>query len=249
MKTIPLIIPNFNQLTYTKQLVDWWLCHTNEQVWILDQKSTYGPLLDWYAVIEVDNDRVCRLNYPTNAPRQNLAAFLSETILKTLDADFYCISDPDILPCDDTPDDFLELFQYCIERMQYHHAGFSLKLDDLPDYEENKGGGCQMQRSWIMENERRFWQRPIPVRFRDRQLTGFQAPIDTTFAMYRRAAGWPPKGSDWDRAMRICTARHQPWYIDPKNLTDEQRFYFSSCTKSAPGAVTLANNYRPKEYV
>ena len=49
---IPLIIPVYNQLTYTKNLINWWRWyHTNENknpIFIVDNNSNYKPLLDFY---------------------------------------------------------------------------------------------------------------------------------------------------------------------------------------------------------
>lgn len=248
MKT-PLIIPVFNLLSYTRQLVEWWLTNTPDNpVFLLDQRSTYEPLTAWLREI-VKNPRVFVIYNESNQPRENLAVFLSSAWLQ--DAQYYCISDPDIMPCADTPPDFLEVFQHCIDKNNFHHVGFCLKIDDLPDYEENKGGGCRLQKSWILETEQPAWQRPLSVRFKDRIITGYHWPIDTTFAMYRRKAGWhtPMEGYAWSNALRILNARHQPWYLKSTELSDELRFYFSACAKAAPGASSLANSYRPKDYV
>lgn len=48
---IPVIIINFNQLHYLKQLVDFLLIRNFKNIIIIDNKSDYPPLLDYYREI------------------------------------------------------------------------------------------------------------------------------------------------------------------------------------------------------
>ena len=62
-KTIPIIIISFNQLHYLRQLVDFLLRQGYTRIVILDNASTYTPLLDYFETIE---DRVTIHRLETN---------------------------------------------------------------------------------------------------------------------------------------------------------------------------------------
>jgi SAM-dependent methyltransferase len=90
---------------------------------------------------------------------------------------------------------------------QIFKAGLGLRLDDLPD--------TYGFRNEVLAWERRFWRAPVA-----RGL--FLAHIDTTFALYR------PGSSFSVNAVRTgfpYLARHEPWYINSANPTDEELYY------------------------
>jgi hypothetical protein len=133
-----------------------------------------------------------------------------------------------------------------MDNFGYHHAGFCLKIDDLPDYIENKAS--------ILKNESHFWQDAVTITYDGRNYKAYKAPIDTTFALYRSDTGWkkpmPPEW--WNNSLRIFEAFHLPWYLDPKAINDEMDFYF----RTAKGPISihgkiheLFTNYRPLKYV
>lgn len=97
-------------------------------------------------------------------------------------------------------------------------VGFALRLDDIPDSFQPK--------STVIEWEKQFWIDEI-------RKDTYNAALDTTFAIY------PPKYdftySRFYKAIRIAgnyTAKHGGWYLDSKNLTDEDKFYFKLSSNS-----------------
>lgn len=232
--TIPLIITNFNQLTYTRNLINWfkWYYPKNPVV-VIDNGSNYQPLLDWYhnrgAIGRVDVI-MCEKN---NA-QENLRAYLNAN-----DLEWYIVSDPDIMPHPNTPYNFLEIFVSQINK-GVHHIGFQLIIDDLPDFLHKKG--------WIIGDENLLRSQPIEVE----GYKAFKAPIDTTFALYNRSnGGWqsPMKVEAWNNSIRMFNAFHLAWYLDGDILPEEMKAYYANARYREIGAPSAGmNNYRPKEY-
>lgn len=199
---IPIVINNFNRLTTTKRLADDLskLGYTN--IHILDNNSTYPPLLEWYnscpyTVKRLDSNMLW------------LAVYNSGYINTWLDKEPWIVySDSDIELNSLTPPSFI---QDMIEKMGKYKktkGGLALRIDDLPD---------NVYANHYREWEKRYW---IP----DKQLEPdvYDAHIDTTFCVVK-----PGLPFDY-QAIRLAgnyTARHVPWYNDFNNLDDEEKYY------------------------
>lgn len=232
IEDIPLIIPNFNQLTYTKNLVNWWqFYYPKNKVVIIDNGSTYEPLLKWYETFQIG---VRRVKYKENTPTQNLRKYLDD-----FKPEYYVISDPDIMPHPNTPFDFLEIFKDIVDK-GYHHVGFQLIIDDLPSWLHNKEN--------VKHNELQLRHEPISVNGH----MAFKAPIDTTFALYTsKNGGWesPMSGEAWSNSLRMFNAFHLAWYLDGEKLNPEMKNYYSTAAYHKPGEPSACrNNYRPKQF-
>ncbi len=236
---IPLIIPVFNQMTFTKGLIESFRkFYPKNRIYILNNGSTYPPLLEWLKETDLKNN-VCVFNYKENAFRENLRHFLDSYIIYGYE--YYAISDPDILIPDYTPGNFLEMFKALIDEHNYHRAGFGLKTEDIPDYIHDK--------AMIVANENEL--KTKPVWFYKHQ--GYIAPLDTTFCLYKTSnGGWssPMNGKDWGNCVRLLEARHLGWYIDPSNVSEEMDYYFKTANYRVPGQPSAgANNNRPQQYI
>jgi hypothetical protein len=237
---IPLIIPSFNQLCYLRQLVNWWRLHRpNDPVIVVDNASDDPALVRW---LSAPHEMVEIRRFDENRCVQNLA----ETIQKAKEHHpFYVISDPDILPHPATPPDFLEILVKLVSEMGFHHAGFNLITNDLPQ-DLNPG-----YRRKIINNEALAQgQEIVEVGHQGRKHQARRAAIDTTFALYSsKGSGWhaPMDGGDWSNAVRIFRAFHLQWYIRDWAVPEEMQRYYKSALGPDHGSGTSAgrNNYRP----
>lgn len=237
---IPLIIPNYNQLTYLKNLINWWkFYYPNNPVYIVDNNSNYKPLLEFYDKRFSEWNDINVLYHTQNDCRKNLAAAVEYVASKY---EYYVISDPDIMPCPNTPPNFLEIFKKIIDSPNVHHVGFGLKIDDIPEW--------YSMRQEVINNETGFKQVPSTFFHIDGvKYETKQAPIDTTFALYKKSnGGWasPMTPFAWTQSFRIFEAYHLGWYLDGSNLNPEMYNYFHSAKKFVPGEPSAgSNNYRP----
>lgn len=172
-------------------------CDDVGQITIVDCASTYQPLLDWYA--DLDDVTVIRTtNLGPRAPWSH----------RHDDAPFYFVSDGD-LDISEVPHDFLcRLRQGLIDHPQAIKAGLSLRLDDLPnDLPLTRG---------VREMESQYWQTRIG--------DWYDAPIDTTAALYRGHQGWGGYGPAI-RSAPPYMARHLAWYLRPGEIPPDWQHY------------------------
>lgn len=238
----PLIIPSFNQRGYLINLINWWLWYyPNNPVYILDNNSddyfrdTLYPLL-----IRLYRPMVTVVTFDKNDCVDNLRKFLEGSP----ELEYYVISDPDIMPLPNTPPNFLEIFKHAIDNYGFHHAGFGLKTYDIPEWLEDK--------ATLLHNELSLLTTTTEIEFDGKRYKGFKAPIDTTFALYKKSnGGWknPQSGEAWNNSLRLFYAYHLPWYLHPSHLNPEMKNYFSTARFRIPGVTsTGVNNYRPEKY-
>ena len=209
-KDIPIIINNFNRLTTLIQLTDSLTSRGYTRIYILDNASTYPPLLAYYQT------------YPFTVFRlkENLGfkALWKSELKKKFCNDYYIYTDSDVIPIADCPDDFIDYF---LKELKAHpfarKIGFSLRIDNLPDQYEHK--------QKVIDWEKQYYARPTENGL-------FRAPIDTTFALYRPHVGLSRSRSvEAYRTAYPYQAEHKPWYNDSKNLSEEESYYISHCSQ------------------
>ncbi|MFA0962762.1 hypothetical protein AB9P05_13250 [Roseivirga sp. BDSF3-8] len=208
--TIPVIINNFNRYASVRALVQW-LQHLSvpTSLVILDNHSTYPPLLEYYDTLNEPGLQVVRLK-----KNHELGMVLPSTMVLN-EFEKYVVTDADLLPYPSTPPDMLEQMMLALDKYPYlNHVGASLEVQDIPAHYPL----CKEVRRW----EQQYWCHKA-------EPEGYRACIDTTFAMYRRTS----QVNLVAPAMRLdrpYTLRHLDWYIDPDDMTEEYRYYLHHCT-------------------
>ncbi|MCL1662661.1 hypothetical protein M2T78_00225 [Elizabethkingia ursingii] len=215
---IPVIIINFNQLHYLKQLVDFLLIRNFKNIIIIDNKSDYPQLLDYYR--EINNEVTIELmdkNYG------HKVFFESKELLSKYGKGYYILTDSDIIPNHHLPQNFVDILISVMEQNfeMVNKVGFALDLKSIPDTYPVK--------TKVLKWENQYWENEL-----DKDI--YLAHIDTTFALYK--PGYPKrfKDNDFYKAIRIAgnfTAIHGGWYINPKELSEENKHYLKTSNNSA----------------
>lgn len=220
-----IFIMNWNWLEWTKQQA-LFFTECGHTVIIVDNGSTYKPLLEWYKacpyqVIHTDPEKLSTYNrfvWEMNLPD-----------IHTAD-NYYGVTDSD-LGFEGVPKDFADVLIGDIERSPgILKSGLALKIQDLPDNRY-----AQRYRDGEKNN------------FNNQDEFGFYGiPVDTTFAVYSKdrckniATMWKAEGdvvpdSFLDnryfyrshRSPAPYIVKHLPWYMDINNLTEEQKYHIS----------------------
>lgn len=225
-KNIPIIIINFNQLFYLKLLISALLKKGYSNIIIVDNNSTYKPLLDYYNSKPL-GIKIHRLK--TN--HGHLSFWKEQGLVKKYTQGYYVVTDPDIVPLEDCPEDFLETFRKLLDKAYDRtKVGFSLKIDDLPKHNPQ----VQVIKDW----ESQFWTFKI-------HPEAYKAEIDTTFALYR--PNYKYKRKNFTKAWRTdfpLQAIHGGWYINPNELTEEQSYYLKTANVSASWLLDNSGNIK-----
>ena len=103
---IPIIIISFNQLFYLKRLIDFLYSKDYKNIVVIDNNSTYKPLLQYFDAVE-GKIKIHRL-------KQNhghLVFWKVEELFEKYSKGYYVVTDPDINPIPECPEDFLQYFK------------------------------------------------------------------------------------------------------------------------------------------
>lgn len=206
-KKIPIIINNFNRLDTMKQLIGSLEKRGYYNIYIIDNFSSYPPLLEYY--------KTCK--YPVFRLDKNIGmnALWGSGLIEKFRNDYFVYTDSDMVPVEECPDDFMLFFLQVLKKHKLaQKAGFSLKIDDLPD--------CYAMKDVVISVEKDYY------RYQHEEML-YWAPIATTFALYRPRAK-RIHGNYYIEMYRTAypyMARHLPWYMDSKNPDEENSYYLN----------------------
>lgn len=212
LHNIPVFIISYDRLSYVKQMVERLQKYGMTNIHIIDNKSSYPPLLEWLKTCP------CTVHYMDK--NWGHEVFWRSGQFKKYMKSVYIVTDPDIEISDNLPPDWLQVMYTKLgEYRNITKIGFQLRHDDLPDTPENR---TLKESIAINHYKNRLTAEPVEM---------YVCDIDTTFAMYR--PGNPrPSSQKFYSGIRVVgggtyLARHLPWYFDQKNATDEDMYYIN----------------------
>jgi hypothetical protein len=206
-RDVPILINSYNRLHGLARLVAWLLAAGQRRIVILDNQSTYPPVMAYLRRIERQAEvRVVRLGDNLGHLGLWTHGLLSKLGIETE----YVYTDPDIVPSGGCPANLVARLQGVLrDEPSIHKVGPALRLDDLPDHYALK--------TKVLAWEAQFWTRPAAPGL-------FFAAIDTTFALYR-AGGGPGLDAPSLRTGWPFVARHLGWYADSRSPSEEDAYY------------------------
>ncbi|ACT47943.1 glycosyltransferase [Methylotenera mobilis] len=191
-----------DRLTCLQSLVDWLARAGHKNIILIDNASTYPPLVEFLS----------KTTYKVIRSSENLghtALWKIPELQEVINANWFVYTDPDVIPDENCPLDAVgNFYNILLNNPNYIKAGFGLRIDDLPDHYH--------LRDRVIEWEAQFYKKPISTDI-------YNADIDTTFALYRPGTQYcfgPAL-----RTMGAYKARHLPWYLDTNNLVDDELYY------------------------
>lgn len=207
---VPIIINNRNRLTFLKLLLDWLQKSGYNNIYILDNDSTYPPLLEFY---KTTNHKVVYLG-----ENVGYKALWKQDLFKQFETGYYVYTDSDVIPTEKCPTNLIEELYNVLKRHRaIEKAGVSLKISDLPDSFD--------QKEKVIEWETKHWEKEI-----EKDL--YDAPVDTTFALYRPYAKGEAEVCKAYRLGGKFTFLHLPWYNNSNQLPEEEVYYKETILKN-----------------
>lgn len=210
MNNLPIYINNRNRLSSLSTLIAWLRAAGHSNITVIDNASTYEPLLEFYETSEVKVKRLSKNLGPY--------ALWNPECADLRRADPFVYTDSDIVPDDACPRDAIRIMHDQMLSLQGRFkVGFGLRIDDIPDHYAQ----ANRVRMW----EARFWEKQST---RPCKAPLYIAKIDTTFAVY------PSRSGFFANALRTGApylARHTPWYVDSANPSEEDQFVESNADK------------------
>lgn len=199
-----------------RKLVGWLEAAGHSRITLLDNASSFPPLLEY---LEATPHQVVRL--PNLGSRSLWVADL-------VPDEPFVLTDPDLVPIDNCPNWLIDHMAFVLDRGQRTKVGVGLYLADvptrLPSYQ------------WELELVSTERQRP------DIAPHVYDSLVDTTFALYKPGAhfefeayrlGWPYQ------------MRHSSWYVNPGWEDEEDRYYLAHA-EAHPLASSWAIGYEER---
>lgn len=211
---IPIIICNFNRLECLKILIARLEELNYKNIHIIDNNSSYPPLLRYYE----------NCPYTVYRLKKNLGhlSLWKSNIYKKFKNRYFVYTDSDVVPGPECPEDFIKRFYEIMHKYKAVKVGAALKIDDIPD--------CFKDKEQVTKWEKQFWENEI-------EKDVYVAQVDTTFGLYWPNLKW---GTDTiGLRLRVggdMTARHLPWYADSEHPSEEDIYYANTCNSSASWA-------------
>lgn len=209
IERVPVFINVRDRLSCLEQLLKWLERAGHRNITLIDNASTYPPLVSF---LDQSNYRTIRL-------RRNLghtALWRVKELRSTIAKQWFVYTDPDVVPADTCPLNVVaHLHRQLQESPFYLKAGLGLRLDDIPD--------CYHLKQQVIDWEQHLIGKEIAPDV-------FEADVDTTFALYR--PGTPPITGPSIRFQGRYSAHHLPWYSDSSQPDEEERYYRSHASRT-----------------
>ena len=217
-KNIPIVILNRDRLYPLIDQVTVLKRKGYNNITIIDNQSTYPPLLEWY--------KNCNLDiFYNNITENSCHAFRDLVLMKhpkfiEITSDWFVFNDSDIIPAKGVPDDFIEhLIAYAIKHNKTK-VGMSIEINDIDlNYPLN---------AWVHSYESTYWTNAIV----DGDVELYPHPIDTTFAVHAPHV-IPTWSNDTLRVGYPYVVKHAPFYYDPNNLPEDEKYYLAHMNKQS----------------
>ncbi len=211
-KDIPIIINNFNRFDTLKRLIASLEERGYHNIVIIDNNSSNPALIDYY--------NTCGYKIYRFDKNLGSAALWQSEVFREYRRNYFVYTDPDMVPVDECPDDFMNFFLNVLRRHKLaQKVGFSLKIDDLPDH--------YLHKQHVLDYESQFY------RYLIKEELLYRAPVATTFALYRPRAVKKHANNyiEMYRTAHPYMALHLPWYQDSLNPDEDERYYLEHLEK------------------
>lgn len=247
--SVPVFINCWNRVTYARAIVDQLRAIPEvAPIVCLDNDSTWPPMREWMQETSFSmrhGDKTTFICLDKNIG--NYCAWQSghgndKSLVEYFrDANpgmqYYIVTDDD-MDLATVPADVLDVLRELLDsNPDFIKVGLALRIDDLP--------ASYPLADHVRRFEAAYWTKPLADHCHAaRGIPVYDAPIDTTFAMYRMSDLATHDGEAWRgrRALRVAgdyTCRHRPWYVGPQDFDDEAWYALSNSTTFTQWSINM----------
>lgn len=221
IERVPVFINVRDRLNCLRRLLGWLESAGHRSITLIDNGSTYPPLLEF----------LNGCHYRTIRLRRNLGhtvLWRLPQLREVITSQWFVYSDPDVVPAESCPLNVVAHLRDLLEQFpNYFKAGLGLRVDDVPD--------CYHLKTKAVAWETAVYGRQIAP-------CAFQADVDTTFALHRPKT--PYLTGPAMRLRGIFQAHHLPWYAD-SSQPDEEELYYRAHVRGRITTWNTAGDLRP----
>ena len=207
-RDIPIFIICRDRVEPLRKLIAWLESEGLNNIFLIDNASTYPPLLSYYESTPYELIKLGDNIGHTSPWKSGIIDIYAKDIP-------YIVTDPDVIPSESSHGAVKRFCELLTKYPERRKVGFGLKIDDLPDHYDLK--------KYVISWEKQFW-------VTEKEQGVYDAEIDTTFAVYRQNT--PYILGPGLRTGGNLVARHEPWYINSKHPTQEIKYYRAHADKA-----------------
>jgi len=197
----------------------WRHIHTPYEIIILNDNSTFPATVAFLnrlresGVTIHDNTQA----WSTFDELYNTNADYIDSFMAGHASNYYILTDPDCA-LDSAPWNILFVYQAVLDGLGVDAVGAALRWDDFPEYVDPS-----------YDYETAFVKFPAEaVEYKAKNYYYIKAPVDTTFAMYRKGPRLRRLKAKYIRMLPPLGARHLDYYLAKDNLPEDYKHYFAS---------------------
>jgi hypothetical protein len=243
LNPIPIFIISFNRLVVLKETIKSYYKYikTPFEIIIWDTGTSFPDTLEYLESLRKNGIKIYKESHQQYSLKHHLYTKLNAVIENYFSTSknkccYYIATDPDISFHEETPGDVLEFYSFILDKFSnILKVGPMMKTDDIPDHYPLK------QRVIETYLKRQYNKEMELIEFKNNIYKACSATL-TPLGMYRRDTIFEKKILSF-RCDCPYDAKHLDWYIDYKNMTNDQIFYMN--------VVGSANNmaHWSKEYL
>lgn len=206
----PIFINNFCNLDRGfRDLLTWLRRAGMAKIAVIDNASTFQPLLDFYDSSAMNGIQLIRAG-------ANLGPEAFWRLdLHLAQAGRFIYTDADVVPDGDCPLDLVRRMHEVADRYAPAKVGPAIRIDNIPAH--------YAQREHMRFCESDYWLRKYA------EGDCWDAAIDTTLALYSPGwTRWPQAETGGVRHIRLdfpYVVNHVPWFEDSANPSEEAKYY------------------------
>jgi len=226
-KMIPIFVISSDRLKALKESIQsYYDCiKTAFEIVIIDFGTSYEPTLEYLRQLRNKDIKIYWNEKISYKGSLNLIDEVIQDYFEDHPVSNYVVTDPDIV-LDNVDGDILDVYSYLLKRFhKFIVVGPMLRIDDIPDYYPLKDRLLSKSHESVFHR-----RRVLTIPYKDKVIRYIIATIDTTFGM--RRAGEDFWRHRWGiRTLAPYAARHLDWYLDPENLTEDQKYYINHASR------------------
>lgn len=238
---IPVVLLAYNNPTLLRSLIDQLEKCFNASVSVIDNGSTYPPMVSYLDELKARNITVYHMS-------RNLGPHVlfkeGREILSQL-PQYFALSDSDLRLNDHTPSNFLCIFAVLTDLLSTPKVGVALDLYDKDDMLTLKKYNARP--SIYAWEKGLYLQRMMVPGWEEINTMLYKSSIDTTFAVYNKKHMLDANGNfaftySAVRVAGIFAAKHRPFYRRTFNLLNESERNAMLAGNSGTIALALKND-------
>lgn len=220
-KKIAIFIISFNRLhVLSRSIKSFVKLIPHNDIYIIDTGSTYKPLLLFYEGLKKNGVSIDVIE-PLKGDANDLNRVAEVVNKYKNNYNYYAVTDPDV-SLEETKKDVLDVYISLLDKYkEIDIVGPMLRIDDIPKEYPAK--------EWALKKHvEQFWHKtPQKNIINNNVIFTQEAQIDTTFGVLRSASQYR-RLLNGLRVYAPYEALHLDWYITPKNITEDQKYYLAT---------------------